>query len=179
MVKSAKSAPPKRVYIGKYLVLAAVLATALAALIYWYTAAEKRDEVRIKNVLTTLAADLSKTPSESTATALLKVKSIAGAFADPMTFAMDQYAAGSYDHDRLLSSVGRYRTMVKQAAVTASDITVELPEKTHAKVYFSGRFSGELKSGMSDTIVKDIEAEFIKINKHWRIKSMKFRNVLH
>ncbi len=174
-----KSAPPKRVYIGKYLVLAAVLAATLAALLYWYITAEKRDEMLIKNVLTTLAADLSKSPSESTAAALLKVKGVAGAFAEPMTLAMDHYAAGSYDHERLLSSVGRYRAMVKQAAVTTSDITVELSDKTHARVYFSGRFSGELKSGMSDTIVKDIEAEFIKTNKHWRIKSMKFRNVLH
>ena len=129
-----KSAPPKRVYIGKYLVLAAVLAATLAALLYWYITAEKRDEMLIKNVLTTLAADLSKSPSESTAAALLKVKGVAGAFAEPMTLAMDHYAAGSYDHERLLSSVGRYRAMVKQAAVTTSDITVELSDKTHAKV---------------------------------------------
>ncbi|MBR2357276.1 MAG: hypothetical protein IKA65_04540 [Lentisphaeria bacterium] len=175
MVKTAV----KRIYIGKYLVLGFIALLVLGFVIYYAANASKRDEVRIKNVLTDLAGNLSKTPQESTATALLKVKSIAGAFDCPMTFGMDHYAAGSYDSDRLFASVGRYRTLIKKANVTASDISVELLDKTRAKVFFSGRFAGELKNGMSDTIIKDIEAEFIKINKHWRIKSMKFRNVLH
>ena len=164
---------------GKYIFALLLLPAVVIGALYWYSAAGKRDEVLIGSLIDTLATDLSKNKQESPATALLKVKGIAGAFADPMTFSMDHYAFGSYDRDRLLSSIGRYRTMVGQAAVTASDITVEIIEKNRAKVYFSGRFAGELKNGMSDTIVKDIEAESVKIDGRWLIKSMKFRSVLH
>ena len=169
----------KRIYLGKYIVLALLLLAAAAGGLYWYMTAEKRDEVLIKNMLNTLAEDLSKSDKESTATALLKVKGVAGVFADPMIFGMDRYAAGSYDRDRLLSSIGRYRTLIGKAEVTASDIIVEMQGKNQAKASFSGRFSGSLKNGMSDTIVKDIEAEFIKTDGKWLIRSMKFRNVLH
>lgn len=171
--------PLKKMYFGKYIFAVLLLLALAAGAWYWYSSAEKRDEAIIAKLIDTLAADLSKNHKESTATALLKVKGIAGAFTDPMTLAMDRYAAGSYDRDRLLSSIGRYRTMIAQANVTASDITVEMTGKNSARAYFSGRFAGELKNSMSDTIVKDIEAELIKLDGRWLIRSMKFRNVLH
>ncbi len=80
---------------------------------------------------------------------------------------------------RLLASVGRYRAMVGKAQVSAADIIVEIISKERAQVHFSGRFAGELKNGISNNIIKDIEAEFIKIDGRWLIKSMIFRNVLH
>ena len=170
--------PHKKIYLGKY-IFTVLLLLAAAGVWYWYAVAGKSDEALIGKAIAALASDLSKNKQESTATALLKVKGIAGAFADPMTLGMDQYAFGSYDRERLLASIGRYRAMISRAEVTASDITVEMLDKEHAKVYFSGRFAGELKNGMSDTIVKDIEAESVKIDGKWLIKSMKFRSVLH
>ncbi|MBO5923576.1 MAG: hypothetical protein J6Q81_03595 [Lentisphaeria bacterium] len=174
-----QSRPPKQVYLGKYIFSAIVLLAILAGFLYFGIGLSKRDEVLIKERLTTLAGDMSKSDKESTATALLKVKGIAGAFADPMTLAMDHYAAGKFDKERLFSSVTRYRTMIGKARVSASDIIVKITDKEHAEVNFSGKFSGELKNGMSDTIIKDIEAELVKIDGKWLIKSMKFRNVLH
>ena len=61
----------KRIYLGKYIVLALLLLAAAAGGLYWYMTMEKRDEVLIKNMLNTLAEDLSKSDKESTATALL------------------------------------------------------------------------------------------------------------
>lgn len=174
-----KSKPPRRIYLGKIIFFAVILLAVLAAAAYWGINVSKRDEVLIKEHLNTLANDLSKSDKESTATALLKVKGIAGAFADPMTLTMDQYAMGSYDHERLFASVTRYRSMIGKAQVSATDIIVKLIDKEHAEVYFSGKFAGELKNGMSDTIIKDIEAELVKIDGKWLIKSMKFRNILH
>ena len=170
--------PHKKIYIGKYIFFLLLLLSAIGAW-YWYAVAGKSDEALIGKVITTLANDLSKNKQESTATALLKVKGIAGAFADPMTLAMAHYAAGEFDKERLLSSAGRYRAMIGKAQVSASDITVEITGKTQAKVYFSGKFSGVLKNGMSDSVIKDIEANLIKIDGKWLIKSMKFSNVLH
>ena len=174
-----KAQAVRRIYLGKYLFTAAVLLAAAAALLYWKIGLSQRDEVLIREHLHTLANNMSKSDGESTAAALLKVKGIAGAFADPMTLAMAHYAAGEFDKERLLSSAGRYRTMIGKAQVSASDITVEFTGKTQAKVYFSGKFSGVLKNGMSDTIIKDIEANLIKTDGKWLIKSMKFSDVLH
>jgi len=169
----------KRIYIGKYLLITGVVLLALAAYLIWNLTQERRDEVRIKNLLYTLSADLSKTSDESAATALLKVRGVTGAFADPMLFAMDHYAQGSYDRERLLASVTRYRTTIAQAQVTADDVVIKITAPEAASGYFSGKFSGTLKNGMSDKIIKDIDVEFIKIDGKWKIKSLKFSNVLH
>lgn len=174
-----KSKPSKRVYLGKYIVWGGVLLAGLAAFLFWSVTSAKSDEVLIRERLHALAGDLCKSEQESTAAALLKAQNIAGAFDEPMTLAMDNYAAGSYDHERLLASVGRYRAMVGKAQVSAADIIVEIISKERAQVHFSGRFAGELKNGISNNIIKDIEAEFIKIDGRWLIKSMIFRNVLH
>ena len=173
------SQPVKRIYLGKIIFAVIILLAVTAITVYCCITLSRRDEVIIKERLHTLADDLSKSAKESTATALLKVKGISGAFAYPMTLAMDNYAQGSYDHERLLSSAGRYRTMISTVQVTASDIIVEIAGKDRAKVYFSGRFAGTLKNGINDTIIKDIEADLIKLDGKWLIKSIKFRNVLH
>ena len=169
----------KRISPVKAVFSAVILLAAAAAVVCCCINIAKRDEVLIRERLHTLAGDLSKSDRESTASALIKVKGIAGAFTNPMTMAMDNYASGSYDHERLLASAGRYRSMIAASQVAAADITVEMIGKDRAKVYFTGRFSGTLKNGMSDTIIKDIEAELIKTDGRWLIGSMKFRNVLH
>ena len=169
----------KRIYIGKYLLLAIVILLSTAAGLFWYFSQEKRDEAQIRNLLHSLTENLSKSPDESAAAALLKVKTITGALADPMLFAMDHYAQGSYDRERILSSVTRYRTMIKTAKVSADDIVITVNSDSTATGFFSGKFVGELKNGMSDKIIKDIDAEFVKIDGKWKIKSLKFTNILH
>lgn len=169
----------KRLYLGKYIVLAVIALSVGCAVPFWYLSQEKRDEYLIKDLIRTLAENLSRTPEESTATALLKVKSIADAFTDPMSCAMGQYAAGEFDRERLIGSLTRYRAMVGKAVVSAGDITLEVTGKMSARVYFSGSFSGTLKSGMHDRIVKDIDAELVKLDGRWKIKQIKFTNVLH
>lgn len=169
----------KRIYLGKWIVLLVVILAVGGYFLYWHLTAEKRDEAKIAMLVTSLAENLSKSDKESTATALLKVKAVADAFASPMSLAMDKYAFGEYDRDRLLASMGRYRALVKQAAVTAADIKITITAPDQAAGYFSGRFEGSLKSGPGDVIIKDIDAEFVKIDGRWKIKSLKFTNVLH
>ena len=176
---SSNTPKPKRIYLGKFIVLAVIAVLAGILVPYWYITNQSRDEQQIKNLISDLAENLSRTPQESTATALIKVKSIADAFTDPMTLAMDKYATGIYSRDRFFASLSRYRALVGEAQVAAADITVELTGKESARGYFSGSFSGKLKSGLSDKIVKDIDAEFVKINGKWKIKKLKFTNVLH
>ena len=149
------------------------------AFLFGYTLEDKRDEAAIKSLVAGLADNLSKTETESTASALIKVKAVADAFDDPMTLAMDKYAFGDYDRDRLLASMGRYRALVKSAKVSASDIRITITEKEKANGTFAGRFEGTLKSGPGDVIIKDIDAEFVKTDGRWKIKSLKFTNVLH
>ena len=169
----------KRLYIGKYLLLAAVLLIAGGFALVYYLNAEKRDEAKIRTLLHTLAEDLSKNQQESAASSLLKIKSIANAFSDPASVAMDKYASGEFNNEQIISYAGKYRSLLQHAEVSVSDIQMSIQDKTSASGFFSGRFSGKTKSGMSDTIVKDIEAVFVKQNGKWQIKSIKFSNVLH
>lgn len=167
------------VNLARLIIIALLVLAGAGAFLFGYRWAEKRDEAQITESLTSLAVNLSKTESESTAAALLKVKAVADAFADPMSLAMDRYAFGDYDRDRLLASMGRYRALVRTAQVSASDIRVTLTAADKAAATFSGRFEGSLKSGPGDVIIKDIDAEFVKIDGRWKIKSLKFTNVLH
>ena len=169
----------QRINLGQIIVIAMLALAGAGAFLFGYTLEDKRDEAAIKSLVTGLADNLSKTETESTASALIKVKAVADAFADPMTLEMDKYAFGDYDRDRLLASIGRYRALVGSAKVTASDIRITITAKEKANGTFAGRFEGTLKSGPGDVIVKDIDAEFVKIDGRWKIKSLKFTNVLH
>ena len=165
--------------LARVIMIAILVLAGAGAFLFGYRWAEKRDEAQITELLTTLAANLSKTESESTAAALLKVKAVADVFADPMSLAMDKYAFGDYDRDRLLASMGRYRALVRTARVSASDIRITITASDKANGTFAGKFDGSLKSGPGDVIIKDIDAEFVKIDGRWKIKSLKFTNVLH
>ncbi len=169
----------KRLYIGKYLLLSAVLLLAGSFALFYYLNAEKRDEAKIRTLLHTLADDLSKNPQESAASSLLKIKSISNAFTDPASVSMDKYASGEFSNEQIISYAGKYRSLLRSAEVSVSDMQISIKDKTSANGFFSGRFSGKSKSGMSDTIVKDIEAVFVKQDGKWLIKSIKFSNVLH
>ena len=169
----------QRINLGQIIVITMLVLAGAGAFIFGYTLEDKRDEAAIKSLVTGLAENLSKNETESTASALLKVKAVADAFADPMTLAMDKYAFGDYDRERLLASMGRYRALVKSAKVSASDIRITITEKEKASGTFAGRFEGTLKSGPGDAIIKDIDAEFVKTEGRWKIKSLKFTNVLH
>ena len=168
-----------RINLGQIIVIIMLVLAGAGAFIFGYTLEDRRDEAEIKSLVTGLAENLSKTENESTASALIKVKAVADAFADPMTLAMDKYAFGDYDRERLLASMGRYRALVKSAKVSASDIRITIAEKEKASGTFAGRFEGTLKSGPGDVIIKDIDAEFVKTEGRWKIKSLKFTNVLH
>ena len=168
-----------RINLGQIIVITMLVLAGAGAFLFGYTLEERRDEAEIKSLVSGLADNLTQTETESTASALIKVKAVADAFADPMTLAMDKYAFGDYDRDRLLASMGRYRALVKSAKVSASDIRITITEKEKANGTFAGRFEGTLKSGPGDVIIKDIDAEFVKTEGRWKIKSLKFTNVLH
>ena len=144
----------KRIYIGKYLLLVALLRAGGIVAAVWHFTQEKRDEVRIQKLLYALADDLSKNPTESAATALLKVKAVTGAFAEPLLLSMDNYAQGSFDRERLLANVSRYRTMIAQAQVTIDDVNIKISggnvgesaQKT-ASIYGGGYGSGTTITG--------------------------------
>ena len=166
----------KRIYVGKFILIALLLAAA-AICVYFYNA--NSDEKAIRKLLDTLVQDLSKTPGESTAAALLKVNSASTLFTDPLMLSMDKYASGSFSREQQLSHLGRYRTMIADARITISDLHLELKSPTEAAGYFSARFSGSMKNGMSDTIIKEVDIQFVKSGKKWLISSVQFRNILH
>ena len=90
-----------RINLGQIIVITMLVLAGAGAFLFGYTLEERRDEAAIKSLVTGLADNLSKTETESTASALIKVKAVADAFADPMTLAMDKYAFGDYDRDRV------------------------------------------------------------------------------
>ena len=169
----------KRVYVGKYLLAAVLLLSAAAAFMWRYWSNNNSPETQIRLLLTELAGNLSKTPQESTATALVKVKSIADAFANPVDVAMDQYAFGKYDREKILSSLGRYRALIGSAVVMADDINIKITGPGTACGSFSGKFSGTLKSGSSEKLIRDVDVELIALDGKWKIKTLKFTKVLH
>lgn len=169
----------KRIYVGKYLLAAVLLVAAAAAFVWRYGSNNNSPEMQIRLLLTELAGNLSKAPQESTATAMIKVKSIADAFADPVDVAMDRYAFGKYDREKMLSSLGRYRALVGSAVVAVDDINIEVTGPGTASCSFSGKFSGTLKSGSSEKLIRDVDVELIAIDGNWKIKKLKFTKVLH
>ncbi len=169
----------KRIYIGKYLLFGILLLAGGISWLVWHFSADKRDEVKIRKVIYALAADLSKNNNESAAVALLKVKNVVNVFTDPVELAMDQYAYGPYDHDRLLSSVGRYRALLEEAEISVQDLQLEIIGDNQARGSFAGRFDGKTKSSMSEVIIKDVDIELVKIKNSWKIRSMRFIGVLH
>ncbi len=167
-----------RVYLGKYLATAALLLLA-AGLAVWFFYDSDSDETKIRRTVDQLAQALSKTPGESAATALLKVQTIVNSFEAPVDVAMGEYALGTYDAERLAASAGQYRTYIARATVSADDfeITRTAPDRAHG--FFSGKFSGESKNGLTHTEVQDIEVTLVKIDGRWKIKNIRFRKVLH
>ena len=177
-MSSARKKTPQKIYLGKYIVPAILLTVCTLSVLSWYWGREKRDEILIRSLIGELAEDLSKTPQESTTQSLLKVKNIADAFNSPADIVMDIYAAGSFDSEQLFNHATRYRTMLQTASVSVDNINITVIDENNASGYFSGSFSGTTKNGLSDRIVKDIEVDLIKVNNKWKIKSLKFSNVL-
>lgn len=169
----------KKLYIGKYIPMILLLISALTLGSIWLFTREKRDEAKLLDTLETLAEDLSKNPNESAAAALIKVKSAASAFAYPADIAMGKYVAGSYDEEKMLASIGRYRSFIKTAKISVNDPEIITIQENYAQIIFSGKFSGTTKNSLSETVINDVTVDFIRLNGQWKIKSARFSQVLH
>ena len=166
-----------KIYIGKYVFLAVIIMLAAAAVLPLILKHAQSDEAKAMKVLTLLAQNLSKNADESTASALIKVKSAASAFAYPATIAMDKYISGTYDEEAMLSTIGRYRSFIKNAHLSINDPEIKM-QNDHAQITFSGKFSGTTKKALSETIVQDVTVDFIKLDGQWKIKNVRFSKVL-
>lgn len=169
----------KRIYIGKYIVLALLILAVAGGIFYWKYTRDHRDEVQIRKLIAELAQSLNKNSEESAAVAILKVKGIADSFVAPVDLQFGQYSTGTLDQEELLARAGRYRTMLADARVAVSDLVIVMQSPTQARLEFAGSFNGSTKNGMSHSVVKDIDGIAVKIDDRWKIKKLSFRDVLH
>ena len=169
----------KKLYIGKYLLLAGVIIAAAAGGIFWYLFQEKRDEAKIIRNLQTLATDLSKSTEENPAMTLLKLKSCSDAFDFPATVSFSKSYSNEYDREKFTSSLGRYRALLKELDINISDIQVVLKDSENAEAVFSGQYNIKSKLGTSHSDVNDVTAVMVKIEGVWKIKRLHFSKVLH
>ena len=169
----------KKLYVGKYLLLAGLALLLTAGGIFWYLFQEKRDEAKIIRNLQTLAADLSKSSEENPAITLLKIKSCSDAFAFPSTISFGKNHSNEYDRERLTSSISRYRALFKELNISISDIQVTLKDSENADVIFSGQYTAESKLGSSHSDVNDVTAVMVKVDGSWKIKDLHLSKVLH
>ena len=169
----------KKVYIGKYLVLAAILLLTAGGALYWYLTQEKRDEAKIIRHLQTLASDLNKSPDENPAVTLVKLKSCSEAFDFPCTVTFGNSQNGEYDKEAFTSSLGRFRALFKDMQISISDIQVELIDPNNARALFAGYYTLQSKLGSRHSDSNDVTAELVKGDRGWLIKSLHFSKVLH
>ena len=147
--------------------------------VWWFWGRPENEETRIRRQVEELAAALCRTPSESAPTGLLKSKSVADAFTDPVSVTLDEYAGGSLTREQVLSRAMQYRALIDTASVSVAEIQVRVTGPGRAECTFSGRFSGTAKSGASHREVRDLSARFVKEEKGWKIQAIQFEKVLH
>ena len=159
--------------------IALVLVLLAAAAVWWIWFRPETDEARIRRLFGELAESLCRDPSESTPTGLLKSRSVAETFTDPVEVTLDEYATGKLTQEQVLSHAMQYRAFLETANVSVSDLRITVTAPDRALCTFAGRFVGRSKSGASHREVRDLSAELVKVNNEWKIKSIQFEKVLH
>lgn len=145
---------------------------------YWFRVADS-DETRIRHAIRQLSEALNKTPKESAAIGLLKVKTVADSFADPADITIGEYVSGKFNRETVTGHAMQYRSLLEHATVSVSDLRVELTAPDRAHCVFNGKFSGRSKSGISHEEVNDLDAVLVKRDKRWKIQEIRFQKVLH
>ncbi len=151
---------------------------AVLAAWYWFRVADS-DEARIRRTIEQLAEALNKTPGESAAAGLIKVKVVSDSFADPADITIGEYVNGSFSHENLTGRAMQYRSLTEQAKVAVADIRIKLVAPDKAQCSFGGKFSGRTKSGLSHEEVNDLDATLVKKDNRWKIQEIRFQKVLH
>lgn len=159
--------------------IALVLVLLAAAAAWWFWFRPETDETRVRRLFEELAESLCRDPSESAPTGLLKSRSVAETFTDPVEVTLDEYATGRMTHEQVLSQAMQYRAFLETASVSVSDVRVAFPAPDRALCTFAGRFVGKSKSGAGHREVRDLSAELVKEKNKWKIKSIQFEKVLH
>lgn len=147
--------------------------------VYYYFFHQATDKELIGKSFTDLSYYVSKSSGEGAAKMAYKVNLLADLFAEPCNLDVPySFLAGSYSQTQITANATRARAQFKEVSLKFYDQNIDVIDKNKAKVDFTVRLSGTLKSGKSIDETREMEATLKKKNNKWLFTNFKLVQVL-